>query len=331
MKSRNRIVLGIDTSCYTTSIAAINLDGRLILSRKKGIKVKAGEKGVRQSEGVFQHINNMGELFGDIREEIGSSEVVAVCASNRPRPVEGSYMPVFCPGYRFAQSLAGVTGARLYATSHQEGHIKAAKWDSGLNAKRFLSLHLSGGTSEILLVDSKAAGYDIDIVGGSRDISAGQLLDRIGVRLGYDFPCGKMIDENALKFDGISPKLKISHDKGYINLSGIETGLYKMIDESSGCSEMKQMVSHMALDAICNKLYKALLHVADTQGCRDVLFAGGVSSSRFLSLRLGGMLREKEIRAHWCKPDYALDNAVGAALIGRDFYFNESGDEADET
>lgn len=331
MKSKNKIILGIDTSCYTTSIAAINLNGELMLSRKSAIKVRAGQKGVRQSEGVFQHINNLGELFGNLSAEIGDSEIVAVCASSRPRPVDGSYMPVFSPGYRFAQSIAGITGASLYATSHQEGHIRAAKWDSGLDADSFVSIHLSGGTSEILLVSSKTSGYDVEIVGGTRDISAGQLLDRIGVRLGYDFPCGRRIDENSLEFDGETTKLKISHDKGYINLSGIETAIYKIIDSAGNSRSIEKQVSYMAMEAICTKLYRALLHTAKSRGCSDVLFAGGVSSSRFLSSRLSDMLKVEGIRTYWCRPEYAQDNAVGAALIGYDTYNNKHGDESDET
>ena len=66
----NNIILGLDTSCYTTSIAAITLDKEVILNEKIILKVKKDCKGLRQSEAVFQHVNNMGEISQIISEKL---------------------------------------------------------------------------------------------------------------------------------------------------------------------------------------------------------------------------------------------------------------------
>ena len=69
---QNNIILGIDTSCYTTSIAAILLDKEIIFNEKIILKVKKDCKGLRQSEAVFQHISNFGEISENIKDKISN-------------------------------------------------------------------------------------------------------------------------------------------------------------------------------------------------------------------------------------------------------------------
>ena len=66
-KVDNNIIIGIDTSCYTTSIAAISLGKKVILNEKIMLKVKENSKGLRQSEAVFQHVNNLGIISDKIK------------------------------------------------------------------------------------------------------------------------------------------------------------------------------------------------------------------------------------------------------------------------
>ncbi len=329
MSLKNKIILGVDTSCYTTSIAAINLGGDVLLNKKVQLKVKAGNKGLRQSEGLFQHVSNFGELFGDFRSITGDAQIVAVCASKIPRPQEGSYMPVFNAGYNFAKAVAQIVGAKFYETSHQEGHIKAAQFCSNLNSNRFLAVHISGGTTEILLSSKKGAGFEISLVGGTKDISAGQLLDRIGVRLGYSFPAGRVLDQNAYCHGEEKCIFKISSKDGYMNLSGVETQAYRIIDAQNLDERNKMHMSYHVLKAISEKLKKSIICLSGKYGCTDVLFAGGVASSKFLSTQISRDLRKKDINTYWSSPEYSADNAAGVALIGRDIYL-EDGDEKNE-
>ena len=164
-----RAVLGIDTSCYTTS-AALAADGRILGQKRRLLTVEQGERGLMQSEGVFQHVNRLPALIEALMAEAGDVQIEAVCASTRPRPVDGSYMPVFTVGTGYARALAAALRVPFLETSHQEGHIRAALVDTGLKPEgRFLALHLSGGTTEVVTVDAGA----IALAGGSNDLPRG--------------------------------------------------------------------------------------------------------------------------------------------------------------
>ncbi len=83
--------LGFDTSNYTTSVAVF--DGKRIVQKKKLLEVKQGERGLRQSDAVFQHTVNMPYLIDELVSEAECSGIDAVAVSTRPRNVDGSYMP----------------------------------------------------------------------------------------------------------------------------------------------------------------------------------------------------------------------------------------------
>ena len=71
-------VLGMDTSCYTTSVAAVALDGHVLGSARRLLVVKMGGRGLRQSEGVFQHVQNLPELIAELSEAVPGMEIAAV-------------------------------------------------------------------------------------------------------------------------------------------------------------------------------------------------------------------------------------------------------------
>ena len=188
MAKEHFAVLGIDTSNYKTSVALVDDEGKIICNEQRFLEVKKGERGLRQSTALFQHVNQLPDLIELAFEKLpDNTKVAAVSVSTRPRPVEGSYMPVFNPGYSTGRSLAVALNVPLFTTSHQEGHIEAVKYYSQFkDSNRLICFHFSGGTSEALLVENGT----IQIVGGSKDLAFGQVLDRLGVAYGMDFPCG---------------------------------------------------------------------------------------------------------------------------------------------
>ena len=309
----NNIILGLDTSCYTTSIAAITLNKEIILNEKIILKVKKDNKGLRQSESVFQHVNNMGEISQIINGKLKNYNIVGICASTKPRPVDNSYMPVFSVGYNFAKLLSSINSCSFYETTHQENHIEASLFNNNLeNEDKFLAVHMSGGTTEILLIEKNDTNYNIEIVGGSLDVSFGQLVDRLGVSLNYNFPCGKYIDENALKCnEKIKNGLKTSVKSGYMNLSGIENQINKMINDHN-----KEYLSKILLDTLVRSMYKSLTYICDKYELKEVLFGGGVSASKYIRKELSKKLKRENIKAYFTDGEYATDNAVGCAIIG---------------
>lgn len=187
--------LGFDTSNYTTSVAAF--DGRNGRNQSRLLDVKPGELGLRQSDALFAHVKRLPELTEALFSCIDRSAIRAVGVSSRPRAVEGSYMPCFLAGVSVARSLAAALDVPCHLFSHQQGHIAAALWSSGrldLMEQPHLAWHLSGGTTELLLVEPEERNVRVVRIGGTSDISAGQIMDRTGQLLNLPFPSGKALD-----------------------------------------------------------------------------------------------------------------------------------------
>lgn len=340
-------ILGIDTSNYTTSVAVTDQDGEVLGDRRRLLKVKKGERGLRQSEALFQHISALPELLKAIKSDIGLSQwfdIAALAVSVRPRPVEGSYMPCFLAGQNFAKVIAESMNIPIYECSHQEGHIEAIKRFSEFKEWEgdFLTWHLSGGTCELLKVlaakshRSSEHYHKIDIVGGSRDISFGQLLDRAGVALGYDFPAGAKLDKIALNFDVNSEKICKSEMKKaitpikcrslYFNLSGTETQAARYIERllQDGSQADAPECKYLIWD-IFEEISKCLRRVTEAgmkeTGISKVIFAGGVSGSQYIQKSLKDI---KGGEVSFGNSLYATDNGVGVSLLGGKLYGNEA-------
>ena len=313
----SQCIVAIDTSNYKTSVAAIDKEKNILFDERILLKVKQGEKGLRQSYALFQHIENLPLLIGRLFKTISGTDVKAIAYSDRPRNVEGSYMPVFKAGISFGESLASGFCVPAFAFSHQQGHIEAIKETSGfLNENELLAYHLSGGTCELLKVKEEK----IDIIGGSLDISFGQLIDRAGVKLGIQFPCGEEMDKMAQSCEEIPSCLcklsKIKNNHLYFNLSGVETQILKRIDECSYEKECAMLVKELFINisALLSSITeKAVLET----GINKVLFTGGVSSSIFIETQIKDRLREKNIQVGFGNQNYSQDNAVGIAMLGR--------------
>lgn len=302
----NDIFLGIDTSNYTTSAAVTDSDGNILSDRRKLLSVKKGERGLRQQEAVFQHIKNFPYILADVASDVDMQSIKAVSVSAFPRNIPDSYMPCFEAGKTFARSIGTSLNIPVYEFSHQEGHIRAVT-----DMDECICFHLSGGTTEILKVDrsDKTLGYETQIIGRTLDISFGQLIDRIGVAMGFDFPAGAAIDNLALNADtessikGLKP---FYTDGTNINLSGAETQFCRIIPDHT----FEQIAfTLMEMTAAClEKLIKAC---KEKYPERIVVLAGGVSQSRFIRNRLKGI-------AIFGK--YSTDNAIGISLLGGGAY-----------
>jgi N6-L-threonylcarbamoyladenine synthase len=319
----NNIIIGIDTSCYTTSIAAISLGKNVIFNKKIMLEVKKDSKGLRQSEAVFQHVKNLGVIQEEIKEIIKNYEIVAICVSNKPRPIENSYMPVFTVGDNFAKLCSTMMKCELYETTHQENHIEASLFTNNIkNKEKFLSVHMSGGTTEILLCKSNKndLGYSVEIVGGSKDISFGQLIDRVGVKMGYRFPAGKYVDKSAINCTKkIEQGLKTSVKEGYMNLSGLENQINKILNEKD-----EEYICKLILDSVVRNMVKSIIYLSEKHSIDEVVFAGGVSASKYISKELILKLKKYKINAYFTDPEYCTDNGVGCALIGVNKFENKS-------
>lgn len=296
--------IGFDTSNYTTSAAVF--DGEHMINKRRLLTVKSGERGLRQSDAVFQHTVNMPELLNEIEIEHCNARAVAV--SSRPRNIDGSYMPCFLVGVNNAVSVSRFTGAPLYKTSHQVGHILAGLYSiDRLNFinEPFIAFHISGGTTEALLV--KPDNDEIitaEIIAQSSDLKAGQAIDRAGVMMGMTFPCGKMLDLLSLQSDK-NYKIKPSMNGLNCSLSGVENQAKKMFDNG----ESREDISKFVLTYIANSIDEMTQRILDKYGNLPLMFVGGVMSNTLIRNRI-----TKKYNAYFAKPDLSCDNACGIAI-----------------
>lgn len=306
-----RIILGIDTSNYTTSVALMYEDGELIANIKRPLPVGEGERGLRQSEAVFAHIKNIPSAMEEARGILNGRTPSAVGVSERPRNLDGSYMPCFLSGVAVAEAVSASLGVPLYRFSHQCGHVMAALYSSGseeLMEEKFAAFHVSGGTTELLLVKGGELGFDAELVGGTKDLNAGQVIDRIGVYLGMPFPAGPHLERAAVAYSGKIPSKKVSVDGTYANLSGLENMARKIYDESGDVGKTATFVFEYignAIAAMCDNLIK-------THGEMPFVFAGGVMCNSIIKNKL-----KSRFDALFAEPLMSADNAVGIAELTR--------------
>ena len=276
--------IGFDTSNYTTSTAWT--DGKTDINVRQILYVKDGERGIRQSDGVFQHMKLMPVMYEKLSEQIDFKDVKAVGVSTRPRCVEGSYMPVFLAGEGYAKVVANTLGVPLYEFSHQDGHIMAGIYSSGsfeLLENDFISVHLSGGTTEILKSRYNGFHFDNEIIGGSKDISAGQFIDRVGVKMGLHFPAGKALEQLALKTE---------------------------MTESEKCD--KSALALGVLENVRDTLVKTINKAMTDTNTHRVLIVGGVASNGIIR---NGLTKKLDGDVYFAKAEYSTDNAVGTAYL----------------
>ena len=371
-----RVYLGIDTSCYTTSVAIIDEAGALLGEARQILSVRPGRCGLQQSEMVFQHTRNLprlmeeavGQVIGCVKTGAGSVanglavaeeastagpsglaglvavgyELAAIGVSGYPRPLEGSYMPAFLAGLSVARSVAAVTGAQVEVISHQENHLEAGLWSAGgPDVDRFLLLHASGGTTDVLLAERQQNGrYRITEVGGSMDLHAGQFVDRIGVALGLQFPTGPALEALAEKAlartaevsasvseqsvasvseagAGAAPmvELPVSVRKLQVSLSGPCTAALRKLEAGAEPAALALGVEH----ALAETFARVLRNGAQEYRVRDVLLVGGVGSNNYIRQHVERKLAKLRYPVRLWVPEgrFSCDNATGCAAFAR--------------
>ncbi len=304
-------VLGIDTSCYRTSLALAG-GGAILADVNALLEVGGGGRGLRQSEALFQHVTRLGPMIEALMNEVPDAQIRAVAVSTRPRPMEGSYMPVFLAGEMAARAVAASLRAALIETSHQQGHLRAALIGREEPRGDFLALHLSGGTTEVLKV---GAGLEIELLGGTTDLNAGQLVDRVGVKMGLSFPAGPELERLAGGYE--AQHLFPTANRGLsLSLSGAEAQALRMLD--AGAEHGQVAVEVFSL--IARSIAKLIDRASREMGLHEVLLGGGVASSQLLRSLLPARLERlgANVRLIWGEKRFSGDNAAGVALIGEE-------------
>lgn len=308
-----RYFLGIDTSCYTCSVAIVDENKSLVIEKRNMLAVPLGERGISQSEGVYQHIRKIPDLVEQVFAHLDfPTSLAAVAVSATPRDNEDSFMPVFKVGEAIGRSIAAANAIPLFLVSHQINHILAGRWSAqGPLHRRFLAMHVSGGTTELHEVNC-SEGFGLHKLGETMDLHAGQFVDRVGVALGLPFPAGSHLENLAGKSSGNELVIPSCVQENLISFSGPETHAQRLISAGSPQEEVAMAV----FSCIAKTLEKLLRRSIENTGIKDILLVGGVASNGIIRTILHKRLAHPAIGAHlfFASPEYSRDNAVGTAL-----------------
>lgn len=297
--------LGLDTSNYTTSVAFFDGVGGKNCSRL--LDVKPGELGLRQSDALFSHVKRLPELAAQLMEDGSGDSIRAIGASTRPRAVEGSYMPCFLAGASQGRVMASVLDVPFYEFSHQQGHIAASLYSAermDLMQTPHLAWHLSGGTTELLLVEPDGKNVKAEKIGGTTDIAAGQVIDRTGKLLELPFPAGKALDALAAGCDG-KEAFQVKTNGLAFSLSGLEN----KIQQYRAVGATAEQTARYALLSVCRAVEAVTREAQKQYPGLEVVLSGGVSSNALLRCRMA------QYKAIFAQPQYATDNALGIAVL----------------
>ena len=306
-KARNNMILGFDTSNYTTSVALFDTKNKSVTNLKKLLPVKQGELGLRQSDAVYHHVQQLHELIAELDANV--NDIKSIGVSVRPRNVDGSYMPCFSVGYSFAKSFASLLNVPLFEFSHQEGHIGAALYSADkldLIERDFIAFHFSGGTSEALYCKKGNANlFDAQLISASLDLKAGQAIDRVGVALGLNFPAGAELDKLSANSEK-SYKIKPSFVGDNPSFSGLENKCNKMIKNG----EKPCDIAKFAIEYVYSVVERMTHICAERFGDLPLIYSGGVMSNSYISAKIKG-----KFNAYFAKPEFSSDNAAGIAVL----------------
>ena len=301
------IYLGIDTSNYTTSVCLYDSDSAQVISKRRLLPVKDGECGLRQSDAVFHHVQQLPQMFEEAFDGF-ADEIRAIGVSYAPRTAEGSYMPCFTVGTAAADILSSVLKAPVYRFSHQQGHIAAALYSVDrfdLLRKKHIAFHVSGGTTEALLVNGDDGFVSTGLVARTLDLNAGQLIDRIGVMLGLRFPCGKELEQLALRCE--EPiRVKATVKGTDCCLSGGQNIAEKYLKEGKSPA----YIARFTIDFIGASIAQMSDRIREAYGDLPFVYAGGVMSD--------SIIRDTLRARHDCVfalPEFSCDNAAGIAVL----------------
>lgn len=296
---------GVDTSNYTTSAARFSEDG--MMQNKKLLPVKEGQLGLRQSDAVYHHVQQLPEIAAPLLQR--TEPITAIGVSARPRDQQGSYMPCFSVGYGFAKSLSDALHVPLYDFSHQAGHIGAALYSAerlDLLERNFIAYHVSGGTTEAVLVTpDKEHVVHCEILSQSMDLKGGQAVDRVGLMLGLAFPAGKALEALALQWqEPVSVRATMKGND--FCLSGLENQCQNLLKKEAP----KEMIARYCMESIAVALEKSCALLLKQYGNLPVVFAGGVMSNSIIREKL-----TKKFGAYFAAPEFSTDNAAGIAVL----------------
>lgn len=302
------VCLGIETSCDETSVSVV-ADGKEILSN------------IVSSQAIHS-------IYGGVVPELAARAhlplivpitktalAVAKVEYKDLDLISATYAPgligALLVGLSFAKALALGLKIPFVAVNHLEGHIFAVLLEYHNVEFPFISLIISGGHTEILLVKDRC---DYEILGTTLDDACGEAFDKVAKMMGFPYPGGSFIERLAEKGNRNIKFPLPQIDQYDFSFSGLKTAvLYYLRDtqdpkkEDIACS-----FQEVVFDFLLNKIAK----VVEATEIRRVAISGGVAVNNRLRERVKTFAQRNEITCFLPRPELCTDNAAMIAAAG---------------
>lgn len=311
------LILSVESSCDETSVAIT--DGRRILSNVVATQ-------------IAEH-----RLYGGVVPEIASRRhaeaITAVCR----KAVEdagvtlkdiGAVAVTYAPGLigallvgvNFAKGLSMSLNVPLIPVHHLRGHIAANYISSPELEPPFLCLLVSGGNSQIIMVDDYTSFRPIGI---TRDDAAGECFDKSARAMGLSYPGGVELDriadpEGYKKYD--LPKPTVHSSEYDFSFSGLKTAVVNITHNAAQKGENIDVpaLAGAVRRRVCDMLIENTMRAAENLGAEKIVIAGGVSANSELRSRMQNECAAKGYKLYMPELKYCGDNA---AMIGVQAYY----------
>ncbi|OKL46059.1 tRNA (adenosine(37)-N6)-threonylcarbamoyltransferase complex transferase subunit TsaD [Boudabousia marimammalium] len=322
MKPKDQpLVLGVESTCDETGIALVRGHELLVDRTASSMDQHARYGGIIPEIASRAHLESFLPALEDALATAGVelSEIDAIACSAGPGLI-GSLTVGNCG----AKTLASALGKPLYGVNHVVGHLAVDQLVDGPFPDRFIGLIVSGGHSNLLLVNDIAT--DIVELGGTLDDAAGEAFDKVGRLLGLPYPGGPHVDRHgqagrcdAIKFPrGLSaPKYQEKHRYDF-SFSGLKTSVARYIEG------LNQQGMELPVDDICASFSEAVndsLTAKTVQACLDhdidtIVIGGGFSANSRLRELLSERAAAAGLTVRMPPLRYCTDNGAQIAALG---------------
>ena len=317
MKNTNYI-LGIESSCDDTA-AAILKENVVLSNCIANQKIHQSYGGVVPELASRAHQANIIPVVQQALNiaNIEKKELSAIAYTRGPGLL-GSLLV----GSSFAKSLALSLNIPLIGVNHMQAHLLChfiKNEEQDFPEFPFLGVNLSGGHTQIVLVDSH---FEMKEIGKTRDDAIGEAFDKCGKILALDYPAGPKIDKLARKGNPLAFKFPIPQVDGLdVSYSGLKTAFVNLVNKN--LNKNPNFIKNN-LNDLCASIQKTLVEVIMKKiiiankkyRIKRVVVGGGVSANS----EVRKVFREKAILDKWevfLPPfEYTTDNAAMIGIVG---------------
>ena len=309
---KDTLILGIESSCDETSVAVVK-NGREVLSNVINTQISIHELygGVVPEIASRNHVENISPVMKEALKQanIKLEDIDGIACTYGPGLVGALLV-----GVAYAKALSYASGKPLIATNHIEGHI-AANYITYKDLKPpFLTLLISGGNTQLVLVKDYT---EFEILGKTRDDAVGEAFDKVARVIGLGYPGGPKMDNLAKQGEPNIELPKVHVDGLDFSFSGLKTAVINLhhkipdINKANLAASFEKNIAEILIE----HTKKAIKET----GITKIALAGGVSANSYIRQEFSKLQNEKNIEVYYPELKLCTDNAAMIASAG---YYN---------